>query len=283
MTQHSPAPGRTGIVGPGCQLKCRDRADRPGTVQPADQVRDSAGHGDSGMRNRHGQRSGSGEGHPGLVESQHDGTRDQSRRAAAGAGRPSGSSGRKSIIPSNAAEWAMIIASYGRANEWAGISAGPAHPVRMAVVSSATAWHQSARVAATIRSPFIATDRLDAGWPIEDIVARLNDQQPDVLVAYASMIRALAAEQLTGLAADNAACGELFLRSPYRGPRHGRRGLARVAVQRVRRHRDRRDRRRVRPPSRLAPVRGPGNAGGRRRRLPAGPAWPARHQAPGCW
>jgi phenylacetate-CoA ligase len=110
----------------------------------------------------------------------------------------SGSSGRKSIIPSNAAEWAMIIASYGRANEWAGITAGPAHPVRMAVVSSATAWHQSARVAATIRSPFIASRRLDAGWPIDDIVSKLNDQQPDVLIAYASMIRALAAEQLAG-------------------------------------------------------------------------------------
>ncbi len=75
----------------------------------------------------------------------------------------SGSSGRKSIIPSNAAEWATIIASYGRANEWAGITAGPAHPVRMAVVSSATAWHQSARVAATIRSPFSVSERLDAG------------------------------------------------------------------------------------------------------------------------
>jgi putative adenylate-forming enzyme len=110
----------------------------------------------------------------------------------------SGSSGRKSIIPSNAAEWAMIIASYGRANEWAGITAGPAHPVRMAVVSSATAWHQSARVAATIRSPFIASERLDAGWPIEDIVAKLNDRRPDVLIAYASMIRALAGEQLAG-------------------------------------------------------------------------------------
>ena len=33
----------------------------------------------------------------------------------------SGSSGRKSIIPSDADEWATVIASYGRANEWAGI------------------------------------------------------------------------------------------------------------------------------------------------------------------
>ena len=91
-----------------------------------------------------------------------------------------------------------MIASYGRASEWTGVRSGPAHPVRMAVVSSTTPWHQSARVAASVRSPFIATERLDAGWPLDDIVARLNALRPDVLVAYASMIRALAAEQLGG-------------------------------------------------------------------------------------
>ena len=68
----------------------------------------------------------------------------------------------------------------------------------MAVVSSTTAWHQSSRVAATVRSPFIASERLDAASPLPDIVARLNELQPDVLVAYASMIRALAGEQLGG-------------------------------------------------------------------------------------
>jgi putative adenylate-forming enzyme len=110
----------------------------------------------------------------------------------------SGSSGRKSIIPTNAHEWAMIIASYGRANEWAGIRADPLHRVSMAVVSSTTAWHQSSRVAATVRSPFIVSERLDAASPLPDIVARLGDLQPDVLVAYASMIRALADEQIAG-------------------------------------------------------------------------------------
>jgi phenylacetate-CoA ligase len=110
----------------------------------------------------------------------------------------SGSSGRKSIIPTDAHEWAMMIASYGRANEWAGIRAGLTHPVRMAVVSSTTAWHQSSRVAATIRSPFIASERLDAASPLPDIVARLDQLQPDVLIAYASMIKALAYEQLSG-------------------------------------------------------------------------------------
>jgi phenylacetate-coenzyme A ligase PaaK-like adenylate-forming protein len=53
----------------------------------------------------------------------------------------SGSSGRKSIIPSDAQEWAMILASYARANQWSGINAGLLHPVRMAVVSSTAPWH----------------------------------------------------------------------------------------------------------------------------------------------
>lgn len=110
----------------------------------------------------------------------------------------SGSSGRKSIIPSDPAEWAMTIASYARANEWAGIESGLTHRVSIAVVSSTTAWHQSSRVAATVRSPFFATERLDAASPLAEVVHRLNELQPDVLVAYASMVRSLAHEQLAG-------------------------------------------------------------------------------------
>ncbi len=110
----------------------------------------------------------------------------------------SGSPGRKSIIVTNTHEWATIIASYGRANEWAGIHTGLTHRVSMAVVSSTAPWHQSSRVAATIRSPFVVSERLDAATPLPDIVTRLNQLQPDVLIAYASMIRVLAGEQLGG-------------------------------------------------------------------------------------
>jgi putative adenylate-forming enzyme len=110
----------------------------------------------------------------------------------------SGSSGRKSVIPSDRHEWATTIASYSRANEWSGVQVSPLHPVRMAVVSSTTAWHQSSRVAATVKSPFVHSERLDAASPLSDIVAHLNQLQPDVLVGYASMIRALADEQLDG-------------------------------------------------------------------------------------
>ena len=79
----------------------------------------------------------------------------------------SGSSGRQAVIVTNPHEWATVIASYARANEWAGIHTGVTHRVSMAVVSSTAPWHQSSRVAATIRSPFVVSERLDAAarWP----------------------------------------------------------------------------------------------------------------------
>jgi phenylacetate-coenzyme A ligase PaaK-like adenylate-forming protein len=68
----------------------------------------------------------------------------------------------------------------------------------MAVVSSTSAWHQSARVAASVRSPLVDSTRLDAAAPLPETVARLNELQPEVLIGYASMVRALAEEQLAG-------------------------------------------------------------------------------------
>jgi phenylacetate-coenzyme A ligase PaaK-like adenylate-forming protein len=68
----------------------------------------------------------------------------------------------------------------------------------MAVVSSTTVWHQSARVAATVSSPFVASHRLDAAAPLGDITEQLNRLHPEILIGYASMLRALADEQLAG-------------------------------------------------------------------------------------
>ena len=110
----------------------------------------------------------------------------------------SGSSGRRSVIPADAAEWAAVIASYARANEWAGVRAELRHRTRMAVVSSTTAWHQSSRVAASVRSPLVDSVRLDAAAPLPEIVTRLNAVAPEVLIGYASMVRVLAEEQLAG-------------------------------------------------------------------------------------
>lgn len=71
----------------------------------------------------------------------------------------SGSSGLRAIVSTDHGEWASIIASYARANEWAGERPTLRHRARMAVVSSRSPWHQSARVGATIQSPLVDTLR----------------------------------------------------------------------------------------------------------------------------
>lgn len=110
----------------------------------------------------------------------------------------SGSSGLRTIIPSDPKEWSMIIASYGRANEWGGVRISPFHRITMAVVSSRSPFHQSARVARTVTTSLIQTLRLDANERLGQIVSALNQKQPQILIAYNSMLRILAEEQLAG-------------------------------------------------------------------------------------
>jgi hypothetical protein len=95
-------------------------------------------------------------------------------------------------------EWVTILGSYNRSLDWAGATAGLTRRLRMAVVSSTTPWHQSARVGATVRSPWVQTLRIDSGDPLERTLQRLDRFQPQVLVAYASMLRLLAFEQVAG-------------------------------------------------------------------------------------
>jgi len=110
----------------------------------------------------------------------------------------SGSTGRRGLFLWEADEWATVLTSYNRSFDWVGVGAGLTHRTRMAVVSSTTPWHQSARVGASVHSPWVPTLRLDSGDPLESIVERLNAFQPKVLVAYASMAHLLAEEQLAG-------------------------------------------------------------------------------------
>lgn len=110
----------------------------------------------------------------------------------------SGTTGRRGVFLSDPAEWATVIASYNRAQEWAGIVASPLRRTRLAVVSTTTGWHQSARVGASVRNPFVLTLRLNATDPLPATVARLNEFQPVSLIGYASMHRLLAEEQLAG-------------------------------------------------------------------------------------
>lgn len=109
-----------------------------------------------------------------------------------------GTTGRRGIFAWNRSEWAAVLASYARANDWAGIALNPRQPLKTALVSSRVPTHQSAVVGASVRSRVVPTLRLDVTAPMEETVAALNRFQPRVLVGYASALGPLAAEQREG-------------------------------------------------------------------------------------
>jgi phenylacetate-coenzyme A ligase PaaK-like adenylate-forming protein len=109
-----------------------------------------------------------------------------------------GTTGRRGVFLWDSSEWVDILTSYNRAYEWGGAVAGLTRRMRTAVVSSTNPSHQSARVGASIHSPWMPTLRFDSGDDVARIVARLTSWQPRILVAYASMVRLLAEEQLAG-------------------------------------------------------------------------------------
>lgn len=119
--------------------------------------------------------------------------RDRYRVSATG-----GTTGRRGVFLFDPREWTQVLASYGRAYDWAGVAAGLGNRIRMAVVSSRNPTHQSSIVGATVASRFLPTLRLDATQPIAEVVTALNDFRPDSLVGYASILRTLAGEQAAG-------------------------------------------------------------------------------------
>lgn len=110
----------------------------------------------------------------------------------------SGSTGVPGIFLFNATEWSYVLASFGRAHEWAGLKIGLNHHMKMASVASSMQVHLSAQVGAALHSWWMPSLRLAASEPLEKIVSDLNAFQPQMFVAYASMARILAAEQLAG-------------------------------------------------------------------------------------
>lgn len=110
----------------------------------------------------------------------------------------SGTTGRRGIFVWDRSEWATVLASYARANDWAGVPVRLTRPLRVGMISSRVPTHQSAVVGASLRSRFVPTLRLDATSPLSETVAALNNFQPRLLVGYASILRTLAAQQRAG-------------------------------------------------------------------------------------
>jgi putative adenylate-forming enzyme len=108
----------------------------------------------------------------------------------------SGSSGHPGFFLFDQSEWVQVLASFARAQEWSGVHISLIHRQRMATVASISPWHMSSQVAATVKSWWRPSLRLPASQPLSKTVADLNEWQPEVLIAYASMSGILAEEQL---------------------------------------------------------------------------------------
>ncbi len=172
-----------------------------------------------------------------------------------------GTTGRPGVFVWDRGEWADVLASYARANDWAENPAGITHPLRVAVVSSRVPTHQSAVVGASLQSPVVPTLRLDATDALADTVSRLNAFRPRLLVGYPSALRPLAAEQRAGrlsITPVSVVSASEVLTPPGRCPVTA--GVGYGALRCVCGHRDRRDR--VTLPVPHPPrLRGPGHRG----------------------
>jgi len=110
----------------------------------------------------------------------------------------SGSTGHPGFFLFARSEWTAVLASFARAREWAGMRVNLARRVKTAVLSTTMPLHMSARVGTTLESWWMPTLRLNATGPLDALVEQLNAGPPEVLIAYASMARLLAEEQLGG-------------------------------------------------------------------------------------
>ncbi len=108
----------------------------------------------------------------------------------------SGSSGHPGFFLFDEQEWLDIVASFARGQEWSGAKVNLLQRRKMATVASISPWHISSQVAMTAKTWWTPSIRIAASDPLESIVQRLNDNQPNLLIAYASMARILAEEQL---------------------------------------------------------------------------------------
>jgi phenylacetate-CoA ligase len=109
----------------------------------------------------------------------------------------SGSSGRKAVFVYDRAGWAGIVAMFLRRSVWTGT--GPRFPrLRFAFVGGGSPTHMSRRGGQTLDVGLHRLCRLSVTQPLPELVARLNDFQPQTLYGYPSVVGLLAMEQQAG-------------------------------------------------------------------------------------
>jgi len=108
----------------------------------------------------------------------------------------SGTTGSHGVFVFNPGEWITVLANVLRPVAWASSGGPGSGPRRAAIIASANSWHHSARVASSLATPSLL--HLDAAEPLDHLVRRLNDWQPEFLTGYPPIIRLLAEEQIAG-------------------------------------------------------------------------------------
>jgi phenylacetate-CoA ligase len=110
----------------------------------------------------------------------------------------SGSSGRPGLFLSSKSEWASIMSSGLRNFEWAGVKPNLFHQIKMAQITTTNPSLMTAQGGKSMNNWWLPILLLEASDSIDIIINRLNEWQPEVLIAYASMLRILADEQFSG-------------------------------------------------------------------------------------
>ncbi len=106
----------------------------------------------------------------------------------------SGSTGTPAIFVYDHKEWGTVMASLGRVISWL----GPEAQSRPCIISSTSSFHMSAYIQKSTAQRNPGGLRLAASDPLDATVQRLNEWQPTSILAYPSLVRVLADEQIKG-------------------------------------------------------------------------------------
>lgn len=110
----------------------------------------------------------------------------------------SGSTGRPGLFLASREEWLTMLASALRVFGWAGIQLKLTHRTKVAQITTTNPSLMTAQGGQSMGNWWMPMLLMAAGEPVPSIVKRLNGWQPEVVIAYASMLRILADEQLSG-------------------------------------------------------------------------------------
>jgi phenylacetate-CoA ligase len=108
----------------------------------------------------------------------------------------SGSQGSSGLFLFNYAEWINVLVYFARRNDWAGKKLDLTHRLKEGVVGTTIPWRMSAMADASTTSWWVQMLRLDASDPVNTIVEKLNEWQPEILSGFSSAIKILAEEQI---------------------------------------------------------------------------------------